>query len=138
MNNPLQRFKFLPWLSLFQVAALTVFFALVFDMLLAITFVRITSLQPFFEAILSLPWGMIVGLAIAVGVGALAVYLLERLHSDIVLNATILWTLVLCVVVVLVVKSLLPLPTFLVGIDQTALIGVVLGVFWKGRPYWRR
>lgn len=138
MNNPLQRLKFLPWLSLFQVAALTVFFALVFDMLLAIAFVRIKSLQPFFKAILSPPWSILVGLAIAVGIGALAVYLLERLYLDIVLNATILWTLVLCVVVMLVVKSQLPLPTFLVGIDQTALIGVVLGIFWKGRPYWRR
>lgn len=138
MSNPLRQLKFLPWLSLFQVAALAVFLAFVTDVLLAVAYFRIAALQSMLDAALAPPMGMLVALAIAAVVGALAVYLLERLQPNILINAGMLWALVLCVMVVLVIKSLLPLPAFLVGADDTALMGVVVGIFWKGHAYWRR
>jgi hypothetical protein len=138
MHNSLRRLKFLPWLPLFQVAALTVFFALVLDVLLAIALVQMPLLQPSWEVLLSPPVGIMLMLAIAFGIGILAVYLLERLHPDIVINASILWALVLCVLLMLALESLLHLPMFLVSLNQTTLMGMVVGVFWRGRAYWRR
>ena len=74
--------------------------------------------------------------AVAVGVGALAVYLLERLDR-LSINTASLWTLVLCLALLLFLKSLL-LPTVLVDVNnEIQLVGIVIGVFWKSRPYWR-
>jgi len=88
--------------------------------------------------LLAPPLGMLLSIAFAVLVGALAVYLLKRLHSQILISTEVLWALVFCVMVQLVLKSLLPLPLYLIGADQASLIGVTLGVFWQGRSYWRR
>jgi hypothetical protein len=138
MNDPIRRLKYLPWVSLLQVAALTVFFAFVLDTLLAIGFTQVAILQTALLAILSPPWGMLLALAVALAVGALAVYLLERLHPEIIINGGILWALVACVMLMLLLKSLLPMLTFLVSSDYTAFMGVLVGIFWKGRRYWRR
>ncbi|NJL20421.1 MAG: hypothetical protein HC895_05705 [Leptolyngbyaceae cyanobacterium SM1_3_5] len=59
---------------------------------------------------------------------------MEYFHRHIFLNVGVLWALVLCVMLSLLLKSLL-LPTLLSG--QLALVGIALGVFWKGRRYWR-
>lgn len=76
-------------------------------------------------------------IATAVGIGTLAVYLCERWLPQVLLNTSSLWALVLCLLLGLVLKSLLPLPSLLLDLSQFTLIGVILGVFWKGRPYWR-
>lgn len=76
-------------------------------------------------------------IATAVGIGALAVYLCERWLPQVLLNTSSLWALVLCLLLGLVLKSLLPLPSLLLDLSQFTLVGVIVGVFWKGRPYWR-
>lgn len=83
--------------------------------------------------------GVLVQFAGVVGVGVLAVYLLEKFFANITANASVLWALVFCLTLCLVVRSFLPVPARLVNIynNETQLIAIVIGVFWKGRPYWR-
>jgi CHASE2 domain-containing sensor protein len=76
-------------------------------------------------------------IATAIGVGALAVYLLERFYQQVIINTASLWALVLCLALFLFLKSLVPLMPILVNFEQIQLIGIILGIFWKGRPYWR-
>jgi hypothetical protein len=72
-----------------------------------------------------------------VGIGALAVYFLEYWQQQFLLNRVSLWVLVLCLLLGLVLKSFLRIPDNLASLSETALVGVTVGVFWKGRPYWR-
>ena len=135
MSDPLRRLKFLPWRSLLQVAALTTIIVAVLEFLLGLGYTH-----PVIHSTLSMlyasPLGLLINFAVAVGVGALGVYLLERFAQKVIINTASLWALVLCLALLLFLKSLL-LPPVLVDLNQTQLIGIVLGVFWKGRPYWR-
>jgi hypothetical protein len=75
-------------------------------------------------------------MAAAVGVGALAVYLLKRFYPQVLINTASLWALIPCLLLFLFIKSLLPIPG-LVNLTYPQLLGIIVGVFWKGRPYWR-
>jgi len=76
--------------------------------------------------------------AAAIGLGALAVYLLERQCTQVSINSSNLWALVPCLLLTLWLKSLLPLDSFgLLSLSESVLIGIIVGIFWKGRPYWR-
>lgn len=137
MTDPLRRLKFLPWRSLFQVSALVAVIVLVLEFLLALGYTQSVVISQILSILFAPSFRLLMTFAIAVGVGALAVYLLERLHQQVIINTASLWALVLCLVLVLLLKSLLPLPSFLVSMDEMQLVGIILGVFWKGRPYWR-
>ncbi len=136
MPNPLRQLKFLPWRSLFLVALLTLAIASLVDGLLAwgsqVALIA-RALRFFF-----LPnWALLVSAVVGLGIGALAVLLLERLFSGrVLMHTSTLWALVLCLVVCLWGQSLLPLPRILVSLNEAQAIGIVVGLFWKGRPYW--
>jgi hypothetical protein len=137
MRNPLQRLKYLPWLPLSLTALATALITFLLELGLALSYQFVPALQGVFAVLFSPLLGTIVFFAMALGVGALAVYWLERLYPQIAINTGILWALVLCVMVAFFLKSLLPLPVNLVTPGQFLLIGVVVGIFWKGRRYWR-
>lgn len=137
MTDPLRRLKFLPWLLMLQVSTLTTLIVAVLDFLLALGYTQSLVIKRALSLLYSPPLGLLVVFAVSVGVGALAVYLLERLYSQVTINTATLWALVLCLAVCLVLRSLLPIPAFLVNLDETKLICILVGVFWKGRPYWR-
>ena len=127
MRDPLQRLKYLPWLELFQVAALTTLIVTVLDIILI-------------EIILTLLSRWLISLSIfaaAIGIGALAVYLMERFFRQIYINTAILWALIFCLALLLWIKSYLPIRVFLTGMGYPQLIGIILGVSLKGRRYWR-
>ena len=130
MRNSLKRLQQFPWLALFQAAAV----ATVLDTLLTIGLLQVPAIQQVGSVLLqpTLAAFTIVGFAFVLG--AIAVYLMERFHRHVFLNTGVLWALVLCVMLSLLLKSLF-LPTLLSG--QLALVGIILGVFWKGRRYWR-
>ncbi len=136
MTDPLRRLKFLPWRSLIQVSALTTLIVVVLEFLLALGYTQTSVIRGTLSILYAPPLGLLMIIAAAVGVGALAVYLLERLYRQMVINTASLWALVLCLAVFLFLKSLL-LPSVLVDLSQIQLVGIILGVFWKGRPYWR-
>lgn len=132
MSHPLRRLKLLPWRSLFLVAALAIVIAVALDFLVALGY----TYSPIIRNVLSSPFASWIAAAAGVGIGALAVIILER-YRQVIVNVSVLWALILCLALALVVKSLLPLPAVLVGLDEIQLITIVVGVFWKGHPYWR-
>lgn len=138
MRNPFWRLKTLPWAILFQNALLTVFIATLLDIAL-FGFTVLLSNQ--FQQGSLIPGGgvgvTLVVLVAAGGIGALSVILMERLFRRVILDTATLWALVACLGIVLFGKSFLPVPTFLVSISRLQLIGIILGLFAQGRPYWR-
>ena len=134
MNDPWNTFKQQPWLPLSKVAALTTVLVAVLENL----FIWVLTQSETFRLLLfSRPLAIIWFMAAAIGVGVLGVYICERWQSQVFLKTSSLWALVLCLIVGLLLKSQLPILPGLVGFSMNAVIGVILGVFWKGRPYWR-
>jgi hypothetical protein len=75
-------------------------------------------------------------LSIAIGVGALAVHLLDQFQRQIFINLGVLWGLIACLVVMVWVRSLSGIPSLLPP-SQPALMGLIIGVFWRGKNHWR-
>lgn len=137
MRDPLRSLKFLPWRSLLQVSLLVAVIVIILDFLLTLGYIQSDIFQRLLMLVYAPPLGIVISLAIAVGIGALGVYLLERFYRLVSINTGSLWALVLCLAVVLFLKTLLPLPAVVFNLNQASLIGIIIGVFWKGRPYWR-
>lgn len=136
MRSPLERLKHLPWLVLFQVASLTAFGAVLLEYA-----VVLAAAVPVVGQVLGILGSPTIALltifVIAMAVGALAVIILERFQR-ISINVANLWALVACTALVLVlVQAIGLLPLGWVGMSYPQLIGVVLGVFLKGQPYWK-
>jgi hypothetical protein len=139
MRDPLWRLKTLPWVPLIQNALLTVLLATLFDLALLLLLTGLINLWP--DGSLLVLQGGIVQLLlqfmVAGGIGALAVILLERVFRGVVLDTATLWAMVGCLALVLYLKSFLPLPTFLVGLSYVQFVGLILGLFSRGRSHWR-
>ncbi|HAT12847.1 MAG: peptide chain release factor 1 [Microcoleus sp.] len=137
MSNFLRRFKLLPWREMLQISALVNSIVVGLELFLAWGFIQSQLFRNVLKLLFGSSLGMLIPFAIAVGMGALAVYFLEYWQQQFLLNRISLWFLVFCILLGLLLKSFLPIPPFLASLSETALIGVAVGVFWKGRPYWR-
>lgn len=138
MNDPLRRLKFLPWISLLQISLITVLVAIAFDVLLVQIATAVPVILNLLTKLLNSPIGVLIRLAVPVGIGALAVAILERWFRQVMVTNSTLWALVPCVALWLLLKSFVQMPSALFpDLDILSLVGVVVGVFWKGRPYWR-
>lgn len=134
----MRQLKLLPWGSLAGIAAMTMSVIWIFDYLLLLGFSQPGPLRDILLVLFNPMWAILTLTLIGVGIGALGVVLLEKVTSNIVIQGSILWALILCLAVGLVIKSLLPLPGLIsVGVDRNQLVGMLVGVFWKGRRYWR-
>ncbi|MBD2580426.1 peptide chain release factor 1 [Oscillatoria sp. FACHB-1406] len=138
MSDPLRSFKQQPWLPLIKVAGLATLITLLVEgsLSLAATYSEVAARA--LSLLLSNLLGTIILLLASVGVGALGVYCCEQFQNEVRLNQGSLWALTLCLIVGIGLKSLIPVAPVLVQLDSTSLMGIVVGVFWKGRPYWRR
>ncbi|MFY7805272.1 MAG: peptide chain release factor 1 [Limnoraphis robusta] len=137
MNHWMQRLKNFPWRSLLQSATLSNLLIAALEILLFWGVVHSPVVSNVLKMLFSPPLGVLTKVAIAIGMGALTVYWLEIWQQRFLLNSSTLWALVGCLLLGLFIKSLLPLPTFLVDLSSLGLMGILIGVFWKGRPYWR-
>ncbi|AFZ51937.1 hypothetical protein [Dactylococcopsis salina] len=137
MNDPLRRFKSQPWKPLSLIALTTVAIVSAIDYLLIFLLANSEPFRSSISFLFSPPLGMLIPLAVAGGIGILGVYICDQFRSQVFLNAGSLWALVLCLVIALALTGLLPLPSFLVQFSYPALLGIMVGVFWKGRRYWR-
>jgi hypothetical protein len=133
----MQRLKNFPWRSLLQSATLSNLLIAALEILLFWGVVHSPVVSNVLKMLFSPPLGVLTKVAIAIGMGALTVYWLEIWQQRFLLNSSTLWALVGCLLLGLFIKSLLPLPTFLVDLSSLGLMGILIGVFWKGRPYWR-
>ena len=135
MSDFLRRLKILPWREMLQIAALVNLTVLGIELFLAWG-TKISAISNALRLLYSSSLGILVPVAIAIGMGSLAVYLLEYWQQQFMLNQTNLWLLVFCLFLGVFLKSLL-LPPFFISLSEATLIGIAVGVFWKGRPYWR-
>ena len=134
----MRQLKLLPWGTLAGIAAMTVLGVWILDYLLLLGFAQAGPLRDILLVLFNPAWAIITLVLIGVGIGALGVLLLEKVTPYIVIQGSVLWALIFCLVVGLVLKSLLPLEGLIsVGVDRSQLVGVLVGVFWKGRRYWR-
>ncbi|NEP81044.1 MAG: peptide chain release factor 1 [Okeania sp. SIO3C4] len=139
MNNIWQRLKSLPWQELLLVSFIATLTVVATEVLLILSFTYfVVILKPLSMLFSSPIFAVLIPIGAAVGMGALAVYLLEFWQKQWLLNNSSLWALVLCLFIGLLLKSLFPLPPVLVSASRASLISLAIGVFWKGRPYWRR
>ncbi|HEY9639761.1 MAG TPA: peptide chain release factor 1 [Coleofasciculaceae cyanobacterium] len=142
MSNPLQRLSRLPWISLLIAAILTNIWVFVLEFFLWFGAARFSSIQTVINLLFSPPLGMVMAVAIGTGVGALAVYLLEIVYPQLIIDTGVLWALVPCLLIAIAIKVMtlqsLLLPNSLVSLNETQFLGLILGIFLKGKPYWRR
>lgn len=147
-NNFFRKLKYIPWRSLFIIAGITFAITTAIEILLWLLFnqldrdsqseiVRTLVFAPYLPFLI-----FSTSFASGIGIGALAVYLLETIDKQVFITASVLWSLILCLLVGLVVRSYLPIPDvpiplILIGTSSLHLISIVLGVFWKGKRYWR-
>jgi hypothetical protein len=136
MNNPLRRLKQLPWLPLFLTTLLTLFWATVLELLLRFGYEHVLLIRQTLKMLFTPPLSILMGLAIAVGLGALAVMFLEIVYPQLFITTGVLWTLLFCLFLLLFVRNLV-LPPILLDASYPMLIGCMLGIFLKGKPYWR-
>ena len=137
MNNPLQRLKQLPWVPLLLVALLTVFWASVLEIVLASSATYLKVIQDTLLLLFTPPLDTLIAMAIAMGIGALSVMFLEIVYPQVIISSGILWALIFCLFVILFIRDALPSPLNLLEPSSVMLIGSLLGVFLKGKPYWR-
>lgn len=142
MHDPLRRFQQQPWLPLLQVTCITTVIVLLAEVVLFLGSTQSSALRPYFNFVFSGPLGAVLPFLAAVGVGALGVLLGERWQPKIHLNTGSLWALVLCLMggmgikVLILGRLLSPAYASLVALSEVTLMGIIVGVFWKGRPYW--
>lgn len=143
MANPLRQLKYLPWTSLIIVSSMTLIIVTTLELVLGLTYNQLNEGTQFIIAriLAATLYSPLLSLftisAIGVGIGALAVFLLKTLKKQVFINAGVLWALILCLIVSLIIRNYIPIPDFLTNINQLQLVGMILGVFWKGKRYWR-
>lgn len=137
MNNPLQRLRQLPWVPLLLVALLTIFWASVIELILGFSSNYVALINQALVMLYTPPLNIIMNFAIAMGLGALAVVFVEIVYPQLLINSGVLWALLLCLITILFTRSILPIPTVLLEPSYSMLIGNMLGIFIKGKPYWR-
>ena len=133
--DPFRSLKYLPWATLFQNAALTTLVASAIDILLMLGIRQLVLFNVLRIQLLAL----IIFFLAAAAIGALGVWLMDRFFPQVYLNAGCMWALIGCLILTLWLKSLIPvIPSLFTKLDYNGVIGIVLGVFWQGRRYWRR
>lgn len=137
MFDPLRRLKFSPWRSLALLTFATLAIVAVIEVALGVGYTQVSLLRAVLNALFSPPWVVIMQVAAGIGIGGLAVFLLETKWQQVSINAGVLWALVLCLILGSLVRSFIPLPAILVNPGETLFMGFLVGVFWRGRPYWR-
>lgn len=134
MANPLRGFRYLPWADLFKAAFLAVFIVAVLDWLLIQVGIRSELVENAIVLLYAPPLGIVIGFAVAFCLGSLSVFLLERLCRQPISNHANLWGLLLCLLVVLMVKSWF-VEGLLLHSQQLAIIGAIFGVFLFSRTF---
>ena len=137
MFHPLRRLKFLPWRSLALLTLATLAIVLGIEVIIGLSYARVGAVRVILNILFGPPWVAIALLAAGAGIGALAVVLLERRWQQVSINAGVLWALVLCLILGSLLRLFIPIPVILVNPGQTLFMGFIVGVFWRGRPYWR-
>lgn len=133
----MHQLKFLPWQILINAALATLILVTCIDY--GLTLILPLASQEQLIQMTASPLRLLYFTAIDTGIGVISVWVLERLKGrQFLINLSILWALILCLLLALQLKSFLPIPGIFLGrYYQFSLVGILLGVFGKGRRYYR-
>lgn len=137
MNNFIQRLKNLPWSSLLQSVALTYLIVAITEVLTLWVITQSPVFKQMMLLLLTPPLGMLILFAVGVGVGVLSIYLIEIQPSKVFLNVPCLWALFIGLLIILFLYKSIFSPVIFLSTSQITIMGILIGLFWKGRPYWR-
>jgi hypothetical protein len=131
MNNLIQRLKQLPWRWLLQNAAIATVLVIAVELLLNLGLDVDSSgtVERVLQILYAPPFGLVVPILTAIGMGAFSVYLFERQNQQYLLNSSTLWALVFCLLLYLWIKSLLPVLPFLTSLSRYAFYRYSRGCF---------
>ena len=137
MTNPFQSLKYLPWYTLLLSAGLTVLVTTALDVLLffAIMYVPGAGRLLLGNAFLQL----VITIAVPCALGGLAIFFTEQFFPQLRLNKETIWALIGCLLLILWLKTFLPMiPAILLpGINLITILLLAVGSFTAGRRYWR-
>lgn len=138
MRDPIKQLQRLPWLTLLQVTLLTMLFAVGIELLIGVASQSFPAIANALNVLAGNPLlGIAFQLAYAAGVGAFAVFCLERVGRSPITTGQ-LWGLVPCLLLGIAIATALKLlPLGWIGLGEGSLGGIIVGIFWKGQPYWR-
>lgn len=144
MSNPFRSLQYLPWAVLFQSAGVTVLISALIEFLILqlATLLSGLALGNTGEWLFGIFFGVLLPMLLAIGLGALALFVTARLFQQIPLRRDTMWALVACVLVLLPLKNFLVNGfiidnPFSVGLDVVSIVLVAVGMFGAGRRYWR-
>lgn len=146
MSNPFRQWIKFPWISLFFVAILTLFWVFFLEFFLWVGSLQMPFIQDALSAIKDPPLSWIASFAIAAAFGSLAVFFLSVLYPQHALNPSTLVGLFLCLLVVIFGRAVLTLPSpwrldwlivpiKLLEIGRSQLFGLLFGIFGSARFY---
>jgi hypothetical protein len=135
MFDPLRPLRVLPWSSLLQVGLATILVLMLAERILLMAAPDMSLLAEAL-AMFEGPWGSLLSLVLAVGVGMVAVEIMARWFTQVSRTTKTLWALVPCIILWWIVKSHLPIPQVF-ATRGSELFGVAIGVFVKGQRHWR-
>jgi hypothetical protein len=131
--------KQLPWRSLFLAAFLAVIIVKAFDFAVVQGLDALNSNATILNLLVTPAGSLLLFGCGGLAIGGVGVLCLERFGNLRFINANILWTLILCLLIALWLLSKFDLPSIgFAQFSETHLIGIIIGVFWKGQNYWRR
>lgn len=136
-RSPFERLRQLPWMELLWIAALAVVIVFVIEVVLLEAAQQILLVREILQLLLTPPLGLLVIIGMGFCAGVLGVLLLENIRKDIVINSGVLWALVGCLLLQFFVRQALTFLPALIQLNQSTLVGIVLGVFVQGKRYWR-
>ncbi len=137
MTNPFQSLKYLPWLTLLLSTGLTVLVATAIDVLLFFAIAQVPSVG---QLLLSYDLlQLVLTIAAPYAIGGLAIFFTEQFFPQILLSKETIWALVGCLLLLLWLKTWLPMiPVILLpGINTLTILLLAIGSFTAGRRYWR-
>ena len=144
MANPFRSIRYLPWASLFQSAGVAILLSALIELLILQLAILLSELAlgNTGERLFGIFFNVLLPIGLAVGLGALALFVTARLFQQIPLRRDTMWALVTCVLVVLPLKNFLVNRfiidnPFSVGLDVATMVLVAVGLFSAGRRYWR-
>ena len=137
MNHFIRRLKNLPWSALLQSVAFTYLIVAIAEILMIWGVTQSIALRKMIKILYAPPLDLLILFGVGVAVGVLAIYLIEIRPSKVILNTTCLWVLFLCLFVALFIYKSILTPVILLSTSQITIIGILIGLFAQGRPYWR-
>ncbi len=130
--------KYLPWRSLFLSSLVGIAIVKAADLIVDKIVNRLDSTSVLIRFLLTPSGFTLICACAGLAAGSLGVIFLERFERSSPIYSSTLWALVLCTLISLwLVQHLGIAGLSLIGIDYVHVIGIIVGVFWRGKRYWR-